>query len=63
VAVLPDLFAAFNDDVAKRVCGKCGHQNEPFPVAAWGWDKYATQSNTAITGREALRQAMRPASK
>lgn len=63
VALLPGLFAEFNNDTAKRVCGKCGHSNDPFPVAAWGWDKYAIQSNTAIAGRQALRQAMRPASK
>jgi hypothetical protein len=63
VAVLPDLFAEFNGDAARRVCGKCGHVNKPFPVAAWGWDKYAKQSQTAIAGREALLQATRPAAK
>jgi len=63
VAVLPDLFAEFNRDEARRTCGKCGHVNQPFPVAAWGWDKYAAQSSTAIAGRELLRQTMKPAAK
>jgi hypothetical protein len=63
VAAMPDVFAEFNDDAAKRVCPKCGHANAPFPVAAWGWDKYAAQSNAAIAGREALRLAMKPAAK
>jgi hypothetical protein len=61
VAVLPDLFAAFNNDAARRTCGKCGHVNQPFPVAAWGWDKYAAQSTAAIAGRQLLAVAMRSA--
>ena len=61
VAVLPELFAEFNNDAARRTCGKCGHVNAPFPVAAWGWDKYAAQSSTAIAGRQLLAATMRPA--
>jgi hypothetical protein len=57
VAVLPELFADFNNDEARRVCTKCGHLNRPFPVASWGWDRYATQSVTTIAGRQALTQA------
>jgi len=63
VAVLPDLFAEFNNDVARRTCSSCGHVNAPFPVAAWGWDKYAEQSAAAIAGRKALLGVARPASK
>ncbi len=62
VAVLPALFAAFNDDLARRTCAKCGHVNPPFPVAAWGWDRYAGQADTAARGREALVAAAVPAS-
>jgi len=60
VAVLPDLFRPFNEDVALRTCKKCGHVNPPFPVAAWGWDRYASQSTTTTTGREALTALARP---
>ena len=63
VAVLPDLFAEFNASEAMRTCGKCGHVNEPFPVAAWGWDKYAEQSTTALAGRAALAAMARPTAK
>jgi hypothetical protein len=57
VALLPELFAAFNDDPARRTCAKCGHVNPPFPVAAWGWDRYAGQAKTAGQGRDALAAA------
>jgi hypothetical protein len=63
VAVLPSLFAEFNSDEARRVCTKCGHVNMPFPVAAWGWDKYAEQSAAAIAGRKTLIEVARAASK
>jgi hypothetical protein len=61
VAILPALFAEFNDDPGRRTCPKCGHVNPPFPVAAWGWDKYAEQSATAIDGRKALAELARAA--
>jgi hypothetical protein len=35
--------------------------NRDFPVAAWGWDKYADQSTAAITARRTLINAARPA--
>jgi hypothetical protein len=61
VAVLPELFADFNNDAAKRTCPKCSHVNAPFPVAAWGWDQYANQSAVAIAGRRALDEVARGA--
>ena len=54
VALLPDLFQPFNSDETLRTCGKCGHRNAPFPVAAWGWDRYAMQSALTGMGRNAL---------
>jgi hypothetical protein len=61
IAAMPALFAGFNGDAALRTCGKCGHVNQPFPVAAWGWDKYTAQSTAAIAGRQLLAAAMHPA--
>jgi hypothetical protein len=63
VDLLPALFAEYNDDAAKRTCPKCGHVNAPFPIAAWGWDKYHDQSATAIEGRRALAEVARAAAK
>ncbi|MGH7072977.1 MAG: hypothetical protein ACREFD_02085 [Stellaceae bacterium] len=60
IAAMPALFAEFNNDAARRVCPKCGHANKPFPVAAWGWDKYAAQSEIAIAGRQTLMEMTRP---
>ncbi len=57
VAALPGLFAEYNNDKAHHVCAKCGHVNRDFPVAAWGWDKYADQSTAAIAARTALNDA------
>jgi hypothetical protein len=61
VALLPDLFSDYNEDEAKRSCAKCGNVNAPFPVAAWGWDKYAEQSAAAIAGRAALAELAKAA--
>jgi hypothetical protein len=61
VALLPELFRPFNSDEALRKCAKCGHVNPPFPVAAWGWDRYALQSAVITTGRNALTASAPPA--
>ena len=57
VAALPALFAEYNNDKACHVCSKCGHVNREFPVAAWGWHKYADQSAAAIAARRTLTDA------
>jgi hypothetical protein len=54
IAIGPDILRDFNADPALRTCAQCGHVNQPFPVAAWGWDRYAEQSATALAGRAAL---------
>jgi hypothetical protein len=59
VALLPSLFADFNGEAKLRTCAKCGHVNPPFPVAAWGWDRYAEQHTTATQGRGALAEVAR----
>jgi hypothetical protein len=61
VDLLPELFAEYNGDATKRTCPKCAHVNEPFPVAAWGWDKYHEQSKAAIEGRKLLAELARAA--
>lgn len=63
VALLPDLFGEYNNDAAKRTCAKCGHVNDPFPVAAWGWDQYAQKSAAAIAARQALSDSAQAAKK
>lgn len=44
IVAAAETFAVYNADASLRTCPKCGHVNEPFPVAEWGWDKYAAQS-------------------
>ena len=61
VAALPGLFAEYNNDKARHICSKCGHVNREFPVAAWGWDKYADQSVGAMAARRTLIDASRAA--
>ena len=61
VAALPGLFAEYNNDKARHLCSKCGHVNREFPVAAWGWDKYADQSAGAMAARQTLLDASRAA--
>jgi hypothetical protein len=57
VAALPEVFGEYNNDKSSHVCTKCGHVNRDFPVAAWGWDRYADQSAAAIAARRALADA------
>ena len=43
----------FNDE-EHRVCNECGHINDPFPVAVWGWQRYAAQRRIANAAKLAL---------
>ena len=63
VALMPDCIRRIQRRRGEACLSQMRPRNEPFPVAAWGWDKYAAQSNAAIAGREALRLAMKPAAK
>lgn len=54
VAALPELLREFNEDPARRTCPDCGHVNEPFPVRAWGWDLYTTQSAAMAQAKQML---------
>ncbi len=42
--------AMLNDDPSRRVCPKCGHQNDPFPLDLWGWHHYAELVGVAREG-------------
>lgn len=44
---------AFNEDASKRTCEQCGHLNDPFPVAQWGWFDYVDRHASV---NEAYRQ-------
>ncbi|PRP99972.1 hypothetical protein [Enhygromyxa salina] len=59
-AALPDVLRAFNEDPELRTCPDCGHVNEPFPVHAWGWDNYATQSRVLAGAKQLLLEAAPP---
>jgi ribosomal protein L37E len=47
----------FNADEQARKCPHCGFMNPPFPIASWGWDAYARQSEIASSGSESIAQA------
>ena len=61
-AMLPGLLREYNEDPELRTCPDCGHQNEPFPVHTWGWDRYATQSATMGAAKQLLHAAAEPES-
>jgi hypothetical protein len=57
---LPRAAAAmqhFNADVALRTCSACGLVNDLFPLAIWGWDEYALQSQVMQQAKQVLEQA------
>jgi hypothetical protein len=56
-AALPGLFRDFNEDPERRKCSACGHQNPPFPIRAWGWELYDTQSQAMAAAKRVLHQA------
>jgi hypothetical protein len=51
------IFAEYNSSDALRTCQGCGHQNRPFPLSAWGWDRYVRQSETVRRGQADLQAA------
>jgi len=57
IAVLTSLIEEFNADPALRTCRHCGHVSRPFPIRAWGWDRYVDQTGTTARGRADLLQA------
>jgi hypothetical protein len=59
IPISAEAFREYNADAGLRTCRSCGHVNEPFPVASWGWDKYAEQYDTAEAGRNALAEVAR----
>lgn len=54
IVVTLEIVGEYNADAALRTCASCGHVNEPFPAAAWGWGGYASQSATILDGRRLL---------
>ncbi len=62
IAALPALCAEYNGDPAIRTCAECGHRNDPFPTAAWGWEGYADQSETVHLALGELAEATGPPS-
>jgi hypothetical protein len=56
-AAVPPLFREFNEDPEQRRCPDCGHVNQAFPVHAWGWDTYATQSKVMADAKQLLLEA------
>jgi hypothetical protein len=57
IAVTPRILAAYNASVERRTCKACGHVNEPFPIAAWGWDVYLECSERSSAGLDLLKAA------
>jgi hypothetical protein len=49
--------AEYNSDADAQTCKKCGHVNDPFPLEAWGWKRYAEQSRTVSDAYNALTAA------
>ncbi len=52
----------FNDNLDARTCKHCGHVNPPFPVEAWGWEKYIQQKQIADRAYSAMVEAAQPPS-
>lgn len=51
------LLLEYNADPALRTCSGCGHVNDPFPVAAWGWDRFPKQVQTMRQAKQVLHEA------
>lgn len=56
------IFTEYNGDASLRTCQACGHRNPPFPLAAWGWDRYSRQSGLVARGQADLQAAVAAAS-
>lgn len=61
VPMFPTLWgsaesAARMADPEIHTCRKCGHVNDVFPAAKWGWQRWVTQSRTANRSKAAMRE-------
>lgn len=54
VTVAAKIFKEYNSDARLRTCAQCKHISRPFPLAAWGWERYAQQSEIAARGKADL---------
>ncbi|MFI6583180.1 hypothetical protein [Embleya sp. NPDC050493] len=50
-------FAALRNTEPGRVCAQCGHVNDGFPAARWGWARQVEQTRAANAAYHALRSA------
>jgi hypothetical protein len=60
ISVPPKLLAAYNASPERRTCRSCGHVNEPFPLADWGWETYLECSERTSAGLQLLEKAANP---
>ena len=51
-----DFIAERNSDEG-RTCAECGHVNDIFPAARWGWERNVQQTQTVNAAYHALREA------
>lgn len=46
-----------NEAEEDLTCRHCGHENEPFPLAEWGWNEYAEQTRVAAVAEASINAA------
>ncbi len=49
-----DAAETLNEHPTNRHCASCGHDNPPFPLQRWGWQRYVRQTRTVNDARHAL---------
>jgi hypothetical protein len=62
LTIIETLQAAenYNADEDAHRCKNCGHQNDPFPIEAWGWAEYARQAEIVRMAESSIRAAQSP---
>ena len=56
-AGLAEPILRYNEELERRTCDECGHEHEPFPLDAWGWDRYRLQSRAMAWAKAMLLDA------
>jgi hypothetical protein len=57
IALASVEFAGIRNSEQGRTCAACGHVNEPFPTALWGWERKVAQIRAVNAAHRELVQA------
>lgn len=62
IAQSDEAVRQYNQSPQMRTCGSCGHVNQPFPSATWGWSSYRRRTHLVVEAMDRMKEAAGQAS-